>query len=644
MFEMKERAGLGRIGELRTEHGVVETPALMPVINPSNLVITPKDLARRFGVQILITNAYIIWKSEFRQRFLDEGIHRALNFHGPIMTDSGAFQQHVYGRVEVSNEDIVRFQAAVGADLGAVLDVFTEPDDSRRRCEEAVEETLRRSREALEWGEGMGLVGTVQGGLHLDLREHCARGLSDLPLGVHAIGGVVPLMERYKFTDLVDVIIASKKGLSPDRPVHLFGAGHPITFGLAVLLGCDLFDSAAYVKYAQDGRMITTWGTTKVEELAHVSCTCPACHDSSPEDLKADVQRLAQHNLYVSLQELEEVKQAIHEGSLWEHVERRCRAHPSLLDALKGLRDHVEFLERYEGLVSGTLFYTGPESVWRPVAHRFRQRLLKRYSPPRVEGVLILPEGRRPYSRTYSSILRTLFERANAHAVVRSALGPVPVEFDSVYPVAQSVVPDDLDLETVEASEVLLRQFLRRGYFSLGVTWAGDDSIDELSIKAPGPAAVDMDRQRVEAVANYQFGPGAADALLQGEIEFVKSKRTKKIRNVFVDREHILSMRARDGLFTLKLAGGKRLHEAFRTPKLRVVVDEESAPLNREGKNVFAKFVVECDDELRPLDEVLVVDEEDSLVAVGRALMNREEMLAFERGMAVKVREGSPLN
>lgn len=381
-----------------------------------------------------------------------------------------------------------------------------------------------------------------------------------------------------------------------------------------------------------------------MEELAHVSCTCPACHDSSPEDLKADVQRLAQHNLYVSLQELEEVKQAIHEGSLWEHVERRCRAHPSLLDALKGLRDHVEFLERYEGLVSGTLFYTGPESVWRPVAHRFRQRLLKRYSPPRVEGVLILPEGRRPYSRTYSSILRTLFERANAHAVVRSALGPVPVEFDSVYPVAQSVVPDDLDLETVEASEVLLRQFLRRGYFSLGVTWAGDDSIDELSIKAPGPAAVDMDRQRVEAVANYQFGPGAADALLQGEIEFVKSKRTKKIRNVFVDREHILSMRARDGLFTLKLAGGKRLHEAFRTPKLRVVVDEESAPLNREGKNVFAKFVVECDDELRPLDEVLVVDEEDSLVAVGRALMNREEMLAFERGMAVKVREGSPLN
>ncbi len=644
MFEMKERSGLGRIGELRTDHGVVETPALMPVVNPSNLVITPKDLARQFGIQILITNAYIIWKSELRQRFLDDGLHRALGFDGPIMTDSGAFQQHVYGRVDVGNEDIVRFQVALGADLGTVLDVFSEPDDKRRSCEEAVQETLRRSRDAVQWGEGMGLVGTVQGGLHMDLREYCARGLGELPMRVHAIGGVVPLMENYRFTDLIDVIVASKKGLRPDRPVHLFGAGHPVTFGLAVLLGCDLFDSAAYVKYAQDGRMITRWGTTKVDELAYVSCNCPACHSASPKELQEDVGRLAQHNLYVSLQELEELKQAIHQGSLWEHVERRCRAHPSLLDALKGLRDHVGFLERYESLVGGTLFYTGPESVWRPIAYRFRQRMLKRYSPPRTEGVLILPEGARPYTRTYSNTLRNLFQKANAHAVVRSVLGPVPVELDSVYPIAQSVVPSDLDLEAVEASEVLLREFLRRGYFSVGILWEGEATINELASKAPGPAAVDMDMQKCQAIANYQFGPGAADALLDGKVEFVKSKKTRKIRNVFVDGEHVLSLRARDGLFTMKLAGGRRLHEALRPPKLRVVVDEESAPLNREGKNVFAKFVLDCDDDIRPLDEVLVVDGDDDLVATGRALMNREEMRAFERGMAVRVREGSRLS
>ncbi len=269
--------------------------------------------------------------------------------------------------------------------------------------------------------------------------------------------------------------------------------------------------------------------------------------------------------------------------------------------------------------------------------------MLKRYSPPRAEGVLILPEGARPYTRTYSNTLRDLFQKADAHAVVRSVFGPVPVELDSVYPIAQSVIPSDLDLEAVEASEVLLREFLRRGYFSVGILWEGEATIDELASKAPGPTAVDMDMQKCQAIANYQFGPGAADALLEGKVEFVKSKKTKKIRNVIVDGEHVLSLRARDGLFTMKLAGGKRLHGALRPPKLRVVVNEESAPLNREGKNVFAKFVVDCDDDIRPLDEVLVVDGDDELVAIGRALMNREEMRAFERGMAVRVREGSRL-
>ena len=99
-------------------------------------------------------------------------------------------------------------------------------------------------------------------------------------------------------------------------------------------------------------------------------------------------------------------------------------------------------------------------------------------------------------------------------------------------------------------------------------------------------------------------------------------------------------MRASDGMFTLKADGAKRLHKGFKPPRLRVVVDVDSVAFNRDGKSVFAKFVVECDDELRPMDEVLVVDKNDELVACGRALMNREEMLSFKVGMAVKVREG----
>ncbi|MFQ6013464.1 MAG: tRNA guanosine(15) transglycosylase TgtA [Thermoplasmata archaeon] len=641
MFEVRARAGLGRIGRLDTAHGPVETPALMPVVHPASLIVTPQTLLEEFRVPILMTNAYILHRSEARDRALQEGVHGLLGFPGPVMTDSGAFQQHVYGQVDVPNADIVRYQAAIGADLGASLDVFSEPDDPRSRAEAAVAETLKRSEEAVDLRGTMALAGTVQGGRFADLRTRCAEGLSRLSLQIHAIGGVVPLMEAYRFADLAEVILRSRMGLRPDRPVHLFGAGHPMVFGLAVLLGCDLFDSAAYAKYAYDGRMMTSWGTRRVRDLRHIACPCPACRDATPQALREDPSRVARHNLHVSFQEVERVKQAIHEGTLWEHVERRSRAHPRLLEVLRVLARHVDFLERYEKLSDGSPFYTGPETLWRPIFHRFRKRVLERYRPPAVKAALILPEGPQPYTRGYRRVLRALFQGADAHAVVKSRLGPVPIELDGVYPVGQSVLPEAPGVEALEAAEAFLHAFLRLRPFAFGLLWEGEESLEELRRRAPGSASGTDDLLRARAIADHQFGPPATDALFRGDVEVVTSQRTRRIRNVLVDGAHVLSLRASDGLYTLKWAGGQRLHEALEAPRLRVIVEADSAPFNRQGRSVFAKFVVEADPELRPWEEVLVVDQEDGLLAVGRALMNREEMLAFAVGPAVKVREGS---
>jgi 7-cyano-7-deazaguanine tRNA-ribosyltransferase len=99
-------------------------------------------------------------------------------------------------------------------------------------------------------------------------------------------------------------------------------------------------------------------------------------------------------------------------------------------------------------------------------------------------------------------------------------------------------------------------------------------------------------------------------------------------------------MRASDGFFSLRIAGATKLHAMFPTPRLRVVVKQESAEFNRKGRNVFCKFVVDCDEDIRPKDEVLVVDENDQLVACGRSLLTKNEMLSFKRGLAVLVREG----
>jgi 7-cyano-7-deazaguanine tRNA-ribosyltransferase len=283
------------------------------------------------------------------------------------------------------------------------------------------------------------------------------------------------------------------------------------------------------------------------------------------------------------------------------------------------------------------LFFTGPESVHRPAVWRFRERLKVRYRPY-ADTAVIFPEAERPFSHHYASEIGSIRAKSSAACLVKSVWGPVPVELDEMYPLAQSVVPRDLDAETLESSEVFFQQFVRGSGLARGLPW-GEEILGEL----PGPAATeDPDLRRVRAVAGMQFGLDAAEALLAGRVTIEKSPRTGKIRIVRVDGEHSLSMRAHDGLFTLKVAGARRLHRQIPSPRLRLIVDSEVAEFPRQGKNVFAKFAKDADPGLRPFDECLIVDQQDSLLAVGQTAMNYEEMLAFQRGVAAFVREGLP--
>ena len=127
MFEVKYRDGMGRLGELHTPHGVIETPTLLPVVNPKKLTLSVDEL-EECGATALITNSYLIWKEkEFRERATKEGVHGLLNWDKPIMTDSGTFQAYMYGEVEVLPEEIINFQKKIKTDIGTMLDVFTIP-------------------------------------------------------------------------------------------------------------------------------------------------------------------------------------------------------------------------------------------------------------------------------------------------------------------------------------------------------------------------------------------------------------------------------------------------------------------------------------------------------------------------------------
>ena len=640
-FEIKERDAAGRLCKFTTKHGAVTTPNLLPVINPNKMMIPPKEMKKRFGTEILITNSYIIYKdAKLRKQALEQGVHKLIDFHGSIMTDSGTFQSYVYGDVKLDPLEIVRFQRDIGSDIGTILDIFGTPDQTKEEAEQGVKETIARAKKSVPEKGEMLLACTVQGSVYPDLREHCAQQLSALDADFFPIGGVVPLMENQRYPDLVRCILAAKRGLDPSKPVHLFGAGHPLIFPLAVALGCDFFDSSAYAKYANDGRMIFQWGTEKFDDLTELPCCCPVCSKYTASELreldaKERTLQLALHNLYVSFAEMKTIRAAITGGWLWELVEQRASANPSLYDALRVLREpeHLYWLEHYEPTSKKTaLFYTGPQTIHRPTIHRYHTRLFTRYEPL-LKTTIVFPEGTKPYSMFYSREIKHILEKKNVNFVVDSHLGPVPFELDEMYPLAQSVFPDEIDQETREKVQQVVDRFLKN---KTVIRWDECTTIKEE--KSP-KQNVDLDMRRISAVADMQFGRGASEALLNGEITIIKSKRTGKIRNIICDGSHVISMRAEDGLFTLKLDGGRRLHRGLKYPLLRVVVTDDAVPFVKEGKSVFAKFVKDCDPDLRPFDECLIVNENDTLLAVGRTLLNRDEMLAFHHGMAVKTRE-----
>ena len=220
-----------------------------------------------------------------------------------------------------------------------------------------------------------------------------------------------------------------------------------------------------------------------------------------------------------------------------------------------------------------------------------------------------------------------------------SPFGPVPIELDEIYPIAQSLFPSQKDREMEEHIKELMERFSHRQTYSYpALRWRA--TLEMLSEMAKGTSTFDLDTDRIRAVADYQFGEGAADALFAGKVELVKSKNTGQ------DQQHPGRWRAHP----VAQGGGRlllhearccrRLMRAFASPRLRVVVKDDAIPFVREGKNTFCGFILDADPDLRPMDEMMIVDKNDKLLAIGRAILVPEEMMAMTKGIAVKVREG----
>ncbi len=500
-FEIKEKDLLGRIGKLKTKSATIETPLLFPVINPSNQPIPCKKLKETFGCQALITNSYIN-KKRYGEKIIEMGgLHKFLDYDGAIMTDSGAYQILVYGEVEVSQKEIVAYQEGIGSDIATILDIPTGWKVTKEQAELTVAETLRRAkaffkektRDDILW------VGPVQGGRHLDLVASSAVEMGKLPFPIHALGSPTEVMENYRYDVLADMILTAKKGIPMQRPLHLFGAGHPSMFALAVSLGCDLFDSAAYALYARENRYMTENGTWRLNELDYFPCSCPRCVTETPRTLeqKSPKERevfLAEHNLYVCLAELRRIKQAIRDGRLWEHTEMRLHAHPALLSALKRVRGHEDFLEQYSPTAKGSgFFYFDSVGLARPEITHYRKNLTERFTPPANAKVLFLapqtrnkPFHKAPEFKKIRHLFRKLGEDlyTQIHVCVYAApFGVVPLELDEVYPLSQHEAALPLDLETINYVANQTADYIKRNGYQ-NVVLLNDPKLWKETVKA----------------------------------------------------------------------------------------------------------------------------------------------------------------
>jgi 7-cyano-7-deazaguanine tRNA-ribosyltransferase len=668
-FEVRAKDGMARLGRFTTPHGTVKTPLLMPVVHPGKSAITPQDLIDEFGFQMLITNSYIIQSQErFRTKAVDAGVHGLLDFDGPIMTDSGTFQMYSHGLAEgeIDPLGIVEFQRTIGTDVGTILDVFSDPKAGRTRVELDVAVSLERARLSVGEKGNMMLAGTVQGGIYEDLRESSAKELARMDFDVHPIGGVVPLMEQYRYSEMVQVVLASKRFLPLDRPVHLFGCGHPMLFAQAALLGCDFFDSASYAKFAESGRMLFPTGTMHLDQIEELPCECPICVKTDARELlkldKPDRDlSLMKHNLYVSAAEMRRVRQAIRDGKLFELASVRSKGHPTLIESFSMMMKNSDQIRKSDPIgKSSSIMYTGPETLLRPEIETFHERVISRYPYKSADTLLLIPHsGDRPFADTLPKPVAEIRKRTADQLLLFfiTPMGVVPWELEHVHPAQQCVFPHifgDHDLETTELRirDVLGQLDCRKIYWL--ESKAATDKFENMM-----PAHQAMERianlepvvklpidigqnhwgiRKLKALLSYQWNINISQMQNSRNWEFVISKSTGKIRYVKQEGNILFTLVPTTGLFTPTYEGAIELIKMNLDSRYRVVIKNEVSEFVEKGKSALAKFIAYADPLLRAGEEAIVINEEGELLGVGRALLSGEEMKSFSRGVAVNIR------
>jgi queuine tRNA-ribosyltransferase len=362
-FEPKKitEAGAARLGVLHTPRGLVETPAFMPVGTQATVKAMAPEELRQIGAQIILSNTYHLYLRPGADVVAEAGgLHKFMNWPGPILTDSGGYQVFSLGDLREIREEGVEFrshldgsrhfftpelavavQDALGSDIAMVLDECPPYPSDRSYVLTSMERTTRwaeRSRQAVT-RKDQALFAIVQGGMYRDLRERHARELTDLDFPGYAVGCLSvgePKELMYEILEWVTPLLPKSK------PRYLMGVGSPDALFAGVERGVDMFDCVLPTRLARHGVVLTLDGRLNLRNAAYArdfspvssECECPACKSYSRAYirhlLKANeilgMRLTTVHNLYFLLRLMADIRTSLAQGRFKSfHREFMCR-------------------------------------------------------------------------------------------------------------------------------------------------------------------------------------------------------------------------------------------------------------------------------------------------------------------------------
>jgi len=347
-LDLRASDSLARLGRIDTPHGAISTPAFAPVGTQATVkALDPRDL-EELGAELILSNTYHLYLRPGADLIAElGGLHRFMDWNGPILTDSGGFQvfslaekrkvsdegvvfaSHIDGsRHLFTPELVVQVQEQLGADIIMCLDECSDPLE-RAYNEQALARThawAERCRAAQRRSD-QALFGIVQGGVFADLREESARFLTSLDFPGYAIGGLSVGETKEQMHDMLDITLSL---LPEDKPRYLMGVGAPEDLLEGVARGVDLFDCVLPTRLARNAALFTRQGRLNIRNAQfardagpiEAGCACYTCQHFSRAYLRHLFKagellayRLATiHNAHFLLALMRDIRQALAQG------------------------------------------------------------------------------------------------------------------------------------------------------------------------------------------------------------------------------------------------------------------------------------------------------------------------------------------